>query len=254
MLNSGMRILLIDIETAPNKAFAWGLFRETIPLARLIDSGYTICFAAKWYGDRDKDIVFKSVHHDGVGPMRDEAHRLLDEADLVIHYNGKSFDIPTLNAEFVRGGYAPPSPYFQLDLYHIVRATFRFPSNKLDYVVQELGLGKKLKHKGMELWAECMAGDEKSWGVMRRYNIMDVKVLERLYKRLLPWVRKHPNHGLWIKNLDKPVCPNCGSKKLQKRGFEHTRVLTYQRWHCGSCGSWSRSRKRIAPARDEVLT
>ncbi|NIV35232.1 MAG: hypothetical protein GWN58_38990, partial [Anaerolineae bacterium] len=50
--------------------------------------------------------------------MLEGAWELLDEADAVVHYNGKKFDIPTLNREFVKYGFTPPSPYKQIDLYH----------------------------------------------------------------------------------------------------------------------------------------
>ena len=38
-------------------------------------------------------------------------HKLLDECDAVIHYNGSKFDIPTLNKEFLLHGLHPPAPY-----------------------------------------------------------------------------------------------------------------------------------------------
>src|SRR5450759_3734245 len=94
-----LRILCLDIETAPNTAFVWGLFKENIPLARLVETGYVLCWAAKWYGD-------SKIYHMNLGEctprnMLKEIHKLLGEADAVVHYNGKNFDIPTLNKEFL---------------------------------------------------------------------------------------------------------------------------------------------------------
>jgi hypothetical protein len=70
----------------------------------------------------------------------------------------------------------------------VVKANFKFPSNKLDYVAQALGVGAKFKHSGFELWIDCMAGDDKAWREMKKYQIQDVVLLEELYQVLLPWL------------------------------------------------------------------
>ena len=81
----------------------------------------------------------------------------------------------------------PPSPTKDLDLMTIVKANFQFPSNKLDYVAQKLGVGSKVKHSGFELWIGCMNDDKKAWAEMKRYQIQDVQLLDNLYDILLPW-------------------------------------------------------------------
>ena len=69
-------------------------------------------------------------------------------------------------------------------------------------------------------------------------------LLENVYNRLIPWIDTHPNHGLY-NDSERPVCKNCGSSNIQKRGTERTKTLTYQRWHCQDCGTWQRSNTRI---------
>lgn len=177
--------------------------------------------------------------------MLTDIHKLMDEADVVVHYNGTKFDVPTLQREFLMTGMAPPSPVKQLDLLTVVRKQFRFSSNKLDFVCQTLGLGNKVVHKGMALWRGCMDGDSKSWKTMQKYNIQDVLLLEKLYHRILPWIRTHPNQGLFTK---KPVCPRCASTKVQSRGVARTATLSYQRFQCTSCGGWIKGAKTEAKA------
>lgn len=234
-----MKTLLIDIETAPNKVYAWGLWKQNIAINQIEEPGYTMCWAAKWVGDRE--MFFSSIPKDGKREMIEKAHAVLDEADVVIHYNGTRFDIPVLNQEFLFFDLGPPSPVVQIDLLNTARRRFKFPSNKLNYVAGALGLGSKVKHKGMELWRECMEGDLDSWAVMEKYNKQDVILLEKVYEKLLPWVPNHPNHALFV-DKDVPVCPNCGSRHVQKRGLYYTKTLTYQRFHCQDCGAWSRAR------------
>lgn len=232
-----MRILLLDIETAPNTAHVWGLWDQTVGINQLLESGYVMCWAAKWHGHRE--IQFDSVVQSTPLAMLKRAHALLCEADVVVHYNGRSFDIPTLNKEFVTHGLTPPAPYKQVDLLQVVKRQFRFPSNKLDYVCQQLKLGRKVKHEGHEMWIRCMARDKAAWKVMERYNRQDVRVLERLYDRLRPWITNHPNRGLYD---DTPLaCPTCGSTHLQRRGESRTVHAVHARYQCVDCGSWSRS-------------
>jgi hypothetical protein len=188
--------------------------------------------------------MFDSVHQSGADKMLKSAHKLLCEADAVITYNGKSFDIPTLKAEFLLSGMAPPAPSKQIDLYRVVRAEFRFPSKKLDYIAKRLGHAGKVKHRGMDLWKGCMAGDEKCWTEMERYNRRDVTELEKVYEDVRPWIRLHPNHGLYDGG---EVCPNCGGGDLQRRGFARTAVSIYPRMQCKSCGAWAKGAPRAAP-------
>jgi len=70
----------------------------------------------------------------------------------------------------------------------VVKANFKFPSNKLDYVAQALGVGSKFKHSGFDLWIGCMEGNGKSWAEMKKYQIQDVVLLEELYQVLVPWL------------------------------------------------------------------
>lgn len=233
-----MRTLLLDIETAPHRAYVWGLFDQRIATNQIVEHGYTLCFAAKWLGERG--VIFERRKGSNPRPMLRRVHELLDEADAVVHYNGQRFDVPTLQGEFVRNGFTPPSPFKQVDLLRTCRRQFRFASNKLDFVSQHLGMGGKVAHKGMELWAKCMADDPASWAVMERYNKRDVRLLETLYQRILPWIQNHPNWGAYRGGHE---CPKCGSDKLQARGYETTQTRTYQRWKCNGCGAWSRSIK-----------
>ena len=234
-----MNILFLDIETSPNTAHVWGLWNQTVSINQLLESSSTLCWAAKW-ADED-GVMFDSIYQSTPKQMIKRIHNLLEHADMVVHYHGTSFDIPTLNKEFIAHGLKPPSPYKEVDLLKTIRKRFRFASNKLDYVAQKLGLGKKHPHKGHELWIECMAHKQEAWATMEEYNRQDVVLLEKLYYRVLPWIKHHPNHSAFD---NRPICPNCGHDKAQCRGFALTQTGKYQRYQCKGCGSWYRSVER----------
>lgn len=234
-----MKILLLDIETAPNLVHVWGLWQQNVGLPQIIASGYVMCWAAKWLGT--DEVMFDSIFHSKPKHMLKRIHALLDEADAVIHYNGTKFDIPTLNKEFLLHGVSPPAPYKQIDLLKVARSQFRFPSNKLDYVAQALGVGSKTKHAGHELWIRCLNKEPEAWKEMEIYNRNDVVILEHVYYKLLPWIKNHPNKGLY--SGESFVCPNCGGHHHQRRGLYYTSTCAYQRFRCTDCGTWFRDRK-----------
>lgn len=241
------KILFLDIETSPNLVYVWGLWDQNVAINQIVESGHTLCWAAQWQGE--KEIMFSAIWKDGRRKMVKRIHDLLSEADIVVHYNGKRFDIPTLNKEFLLHGFTPPAPYKQVDLLEVVKKKFRFPSNKMDFIAQALEIGAKVEHKGMELWRGCMAGNKEDQAAMEEYNRQDVNLLSPIYTRVLPWVDNHPNVGLFVDTTE-PVCSHCGSSHIQSRGprkHERTGVALYQRFQCQDCGKWLRGGQNELP-------
>lgn len=231
--------------------FAWDLVRKGYtPINHIVSNGYTLCWAAKWY--RKREIMFDSVYESSPKKMLKGIHKLIDLADAIVTYNGVRYDLPILNKGFVDQNLRPPTQYENIDLLQVVRGRFKFHSNKLDFVAQELGVGAKVKHKGMDLWRECMAGDKAAWRTMKKYNIHDVRILERVYKVAIPWIQRHPNWGLYVK-ADRPICRNCGSKRVTGNGVRRSTVATYQRWMCQDCGTSMRSRRKMPREDSGVL-
>jgi len=246
-----VKILGLDIETAPNTAHVWGLFKQNIGINQLLNTGRVMCFAAKWVGE--KPITFFSEHSHGHKKTIKAAHALLCDADAVLSFNGERFDLPTLNREFLKYDLKPPEPYTHIDLLKVAKRRFRFTSNKMDHLAKELKLGCKLQHRGHEMWIQCMGGDAQAWKEMEKYNKQDVVLLEKLYHAMLPWIETHPNFGLY-EDPDRPLCTNCGSKHMQARGYQKNRTQEYQRYQCQDCGTWQRGRYTIRKKNVNVLT
>ena len=241
-----MKTLFVDVETSPNQAFCWGIWQQNISINHIIESSGVLCFAAKWAGKRE--VHFDSVHQSSKKMMLKGVHSLMSEADVVVTYNGKNFDLPVLNREFLLAGMKPPAPSKQVDMLRVAKGAFRFQSNKLEYVSRELGLNGKTKHEGFQMWISCMNDDPAAWVRMERYNKNDVVLLEKVYERMKPWIKGHPNVGAFDPE-DIEKCPHCGSKHLQRRGVAITRDVRYQRYQCLDCGAWARGKKALSKAR-----
>jgi hypothetical protein len=242
---SAMKILTIDIETSPIDAYAWGIWQQNIAIGQIKAPIRTLAWAAKWYGS--DEVLYASERTHGHENMILEAYDLINEADAIVGFNSKAFDIKHLNREFIELGLAPPTPHQDIDLLLVCRKHFKFPSNKLDYVAGVLLNEHKLSTGGMQLWIRCLKGEKKAWDLMEDYNIQDVLVTERLYDKLKGWITNHPNHGLYIDDQETPVCRNCESTHIHSKGgeFTATGVFAYQRYKCMSCGANLRGRKNI---------
>jgi len=230
------------VEHTPNTVYTWGLFKQNVGLNQIVKVGEMMCWAAKWAGS--KKVIFNSTQSSSKEDMVAQLYALMDEADIVVTYNGNSYDNKVIAREFLMAGFTPPSPIKSVDLYRTVRSKVRFTSNKLDFVCQQLGIGAKTSHAGMQLWVDCMDGDEKAWKVMERYNKQDVKILEKLYYKLRSWHDGHPHMALYRED-DKEVCRNCGSDKVQRRGYAYTNLGKYRRIACMACGSWMRGKRNL---------
>lgn len=237
-------VILLDIETSYTVSATWGLYKTNV--AMVLREPHIISIAWKYLGEKTTKVVslrdFKNYKKDKHNDkeLTDFMWKLLDDAKIVVAHNGNSFDYKWIYGRFAVHNITPPSPCQLIDTLLIARSKFRFNSNRLKDLGKYFNIGSKVETGGIGLWYGCCElDDSKSWTLMEKYNKQDVVLLEKVYERLLPYITNHPNIGLM--NENERACPNCGSKSVEKRGFNHTRVNTYQRWKCNSCGSWHRS-------------
>jgi len=232
------RLLAVDIEWAPTKAYIWKAWDENISPDQIIEDGGMLCFCAHWIGS--KEFLFFSKWEHGRDGMAKAALDLLTEADAVLTYNGDKYDLPKLYGEIFLAGLEPPPPPTSIDLLKAVKK-FGFLMNRLAYIGPLLGAGKKVKHHGFNLWKEVLDGDSKAEKTMKKYCIQDVRVLANLYKRVKPFIRNHPFLG-----KDRHDCGNCGHNHLQSRGVRRTKSFLIQRLQCMNCGAWQDgTRKKV---------
>lgn len=238
------RILLYDIETAPSLVYTWEQWDANVLATK--EDWYILCVAYKWLDEKTIHFIDNNGRKNDK-PIVKQLHKLFDEADIVVAHNGDRFDAKKANARFMRHGFGPPSPFKQIDTLKEARRHFLHYSNKLGELGRYHTLGAKTPHTGIDLWLGCMAGDAAAWKTMRKYNIHDVELLEKLYLKLRPWIgtpgkQAHPNMGFWAEG--KLVCTKCGSENVIKRGTHRTAVSEFQTLQCKECKGYSRLRKR----------
>lgn len=247
---SGPKVLLFDIETAPIIAHVWSLWENNVSLNQIVADWHVLSWSAKWLGDAPNKVMYSDQRN--VKNVEDDKKLLqgiwdlLNEADVVITQNGKSFDQKKLNARFILNGFQPPSSYKHIDTKVIASRHFKFTSNKLEYMTDKLNtVYKKLKHAkfpGHEMWTQCLKGNLDAWKEMEVYNKYDVLALEELYNKLIPWDNSI-NFNLYHDEIDH-VC-KCGSTTFIKNGFYYTSSGKFQKHKCRSCGSEHRDKVNL---------
>ena len=226
------RVLTLDVENSPHLAYTYDLWGADIRPDQIMEPARLLCWAAKWL-DR-KQVLFASEYHDGVDAMLNGIWELLNEADIVVTYNGVRHDMPIILKSLVERGYPPVSPWQDIDLYQVVKRRYKFASNSLGYITKTLDMPTKLATGVPQLWKRVLEEDEKAWTKFRAYNKQDVVVTENLFKVLQPWI-KGPHAGLWSGDLGS--CPSCGSDKLEPAGLTYTKTAKYARLLC-ECGAY----------------
>ena len=245
---SAPKILVLDIETAPIRAYTWGLWKQNIFLDQIISNFFIISWAAKWLNEGETlgmvltpNEIIKERDKNILIPLWE----LLDQADIVIAHNGDQFDIPKINSRFVVNDMLPPSPYKQIDTRKIAKNIFGFSSNKLEALARQFGFEGKYGTT-MELWVDCMKGDALSLFQMLEYNEQDVIVLENVFNKIKGYAKGFPNLNLY-NDEDFITCPHCNSKHVsQVQGkYFYTNSVRYQLYTCDECGAHSRGKKAV---------
>jgi len=125
------------------------------------------------------------------------------------------------------------------------RKEFDFSSHKLDYQQHQLNVRGKIPTE-FQLWKDCKKGDKEALGLMDTYCRQDVLSLEDFYFEIRPWIKSHPNMGIFV-DTDNPVCPTCGSTKLDWGGSYNTMVSQFTAFRCKDCKAIGRCRQTSIP-------
>lgn len=232
-----IRRLYFDIEVSPNVVTSWNVgYKQKIDYQNIVKERAVICICWKWDGSKkvhslswDKNLSDRN--------MLIEFMQVANEADELVGHNGDSFDIKWLRTRCLVHGISMFPSYTSLDTLTKARSGFRFNSNRLDYISQFLKVGGKTK-TDYSLWTNVCNGDRKALAEMVKYCANDVLILEKVYKKMAPYIVNKIHHGALHGN-GRCSCPECASKKvkLSKVRTTTTGIKKYQ-LQCDECNKY----------------
>jgi DNA polymerase III epsilon subunit-like protein len=128
--------------------------------------------------------------------------------------------------------------YTTIDTLKVSRSKFRFNSNKLDYIADFLGMGKKIKTE-FSLWKDILLkADKVAMEKMIKYCKKDVVLLEKVFSHLQGHIEPRTHYGV-VFGGDRASCPECGSDEIvkSKRKVTATGLVKIQ-CQCKTCGKY----------------
>jgi len=252
-VTDGPKILFYDIETC--MGYAEIPFYQLKQYSKYINPNLVkrpvsmICAAWKW--DHQNFVTSTSVLKD---PERFEAdpyddyhvvkflHQVISEADVVVAHNGDNFDWKMLNWRCAVHGLEPPKPPVKIDTLKMARKEFKAESKSLRYLAKHLGVEDKGESPD---WNKISMGCPEEIAYAEKYCRQDIKTLIGVYERIRPFASNHPNLNPMLDGVHHNTCSRCGSDKIKKNGYKHTRAGKYQAYKCNDCGSHSQGKKNL---------
>lgn len=225
-------------------------FRESHILSHSFAWGNGVVEGSVLDADELKKDVLRSFIEDDITTRIDEnlvyeLWALLDNADVVVAYNGKRYDIKEINSAFLKYGLSPPSPYKVIDPMVIAKQKFRLPFKSMKYLAEFLGVTLKIENSGIKLWKACLLGDHKAIETMLEYNKGDIVTLRDIFYKIIAWGNDGVNMALYNES-GSPSCPHCASTDLEEVSgkFVYTAESKYVLYKCNTCTAKVRGNSR----------
>lgn len=224
------KILFFDLETSELDA----------------NRGHILCAAARWLGQRK---MYTWRIDEGKGYRKtplsfsNDSHivrdlvEMIDSAEAVCAYYGayNRFDVPYVNTRALAHGLKPCATAVVIDPYMVAKYRLKLARNTMAAVAELVKAPVQKTHLPWPEWHRAKFGDSAALSKLLKYNVNDVKVLEHVYRALVPLMPTHP--VLFTGTRDgQPVCPACGHDRSRSIGLRKTRTAEVQRRSCGKCG------------------
>lgn len=202
-------------------------------------------FGYKWMGEKDVHVICgtdfkKEFKKDFTNdkPLLIALSEIWNQADRVVAHYGERFDRRFINSRLEKHGLPPLKPVMLIDTWRISKDNFALPGNSLNTLQKFFNSPYQKIDLTYEEWRRVQVADKKAIAKLRDHCKNDVLGLEFVFdKHLKHYTSKLPNWNLY--DPDKPmVCPTCGSKDLEKRGYVYGLTRITQRYKC-RLGHWS---------------
>lgn len=244
MSKSKPKVLIYDMETSPLKAWVWSTGKQYVGHKQLAVDHNTygiICITYCWNDGSPVQSIDWGFEEQNTGRVVEEFDKILKTADHVIGKNNKRFDDKMLNAARMLNGLPgmPDWTRYTDDLEVQMRKYFRMPSQSLDYISNQLGLGGKIKME-MQDWIDIVektSNGPKALAKMIRYGKKDTADTRTLWNKLSQHFEPKLNMATFCN--ERLACTACGSVNIVQNGTRVSGGTKYQTYLCKSCGCYA---------------
>ena len=215
MNHNPVKRLYVDIETSPDVVLSWRIgYDVKLDHDNIIKERQIICICWKWEGEDEVYSLDWGTAQDDYQMVK-KFTEIANEADEICGHYIDRFDLPWIRTRCLIHGFDPLPPYKTIDTKQWASKYYYFNSNKLDYLGQVLGFGKKIK-TDYDLWKGILLeNDQKKLRQMVTYCKRDIELLEKVWSKLRYCVKPKTHTGVVAGN-EQWSCPHCGSVHVKK--------------------------------------
>lgn len=201
------------------------------------DLGFILCMCWKWLGEKTVHCESITKYNDGSwmddGPLVDRCARLIEQADMIVTYNGVRCDIPFLQTRLLINHKPLLAPVAHKDLYFTVRHKLKMSRNRLLDIQEAMeSKSKKTPVRLMQWLKTVVKHDRTALAEIEQHCKQDVLVLEERYLELRPLLLTHPRlHGYG-------TCNKCGGVLVKNKVYFVAGKQQKITMHCTACGGY----------------
>ena len=228
--------LFFDIETSPNIGLFWEAgWKKNIDYSNIIQERAIICICWKW---EDEKTVYEAHWNNDQNDkeLLQKFINVANQADEMVGHNGDKFDLAWIRTRCLYHKIDMFPKYTTIDTLKVARQSFKFNSNKLNYIADYLGFGQKIKTE-FGLWKDIVLKKDKvAMNKMIKYCKKDVVLLEQVFKALNNHILPKTHFGMKF-GSDRGSCPECGSDELiiNNKVVRASGIMKIQ-YRCKTCG------------------
>jgi DNA polymerase elongation subunit (family B) len=111
-----------------------------------------------------------------------------EDYDIIVHFNGRNFDIKFLNTRMLKNGIPLLPEMKQLDIYQIAKHRIRLRSKRLDALKDFLEVDKDAEGHKWEYWQMAGAGVKEGFDYVVEHCTRDVDRLAEVARRMKQYI------------------------------------------------------------------
>lgn len=240
-----VKLVLFDLETSPALAAVFSLGDTHLTDDHIIEGTEPKIFTMQYINGCTGPVKYLTAKLDR-GPdgwlkiddteLLEKGVKILNEADIVLGQNIKSFDIKVFQERLKLLRLTPLNPEFVMDTLSISRKSFRPMSHSLDHRSRMYGLGGKIKMT-IKDWKDLILGKVELKDKMLPYGVKDAVDTNIVFWNDLPYSDLPKTTVYKIRELiqAEQKCVQCEAKRQSKFEVYKTTIKGTKGYKCRKC-------------------